>query len=90
MRLGEISRLINTRGLRHYTLNGPRDRSRSTWLPASHSAWAGPDLLRRLARDLEAYDVFLCGPGPWMAAVEADLREAGVPGERVHSEAFAV
>jgi predicted ferric reductase len=90
MRLDEISRLTTTRGLRHYTLNGPRDKSRATWLPASHHAWTGAALLRRLAPDLENYDVFLCGPNPWMAAVHADLREAGVPERRIHSEAFAV
>ncbi|MFH8250191.1 ferric reductase-like transmembrane domain-containing protein [Microbacterium sp. B2969] len=90
MRLDEISRLITTRRLRHYLLNGPRDRTRATWLPASHAAWAGPDLLRRLAPDLEDYDVFLCGPAPWMDAVKADLIGAGVPDRRIHSEAFAV
>ncbi|WP_345802691.1 ferredoxin reductase family protein [Microbacterium sp. AZCO] len=90
MRLDEISRLTRMRGVRHFTLNGPRDRSRATWLPASHAAWAGSAIFRHLAPDLEDYDVFLCGPAPWMAAVHADLIEAGVPDRRIHSEAFAV
>lgn len=90
MRLREIQRLARERGLRHFTLNGRRGGSGATWLPATHGAWAGPDLIRHLAPDLEEYDVFLCGPIPWMDAVRTDLRAAGVDDSRIHSEAFTV
>lgn len=39
--------------------------------------------------DLAAHDVYLCGPpGMTEAAIRA-LREAGVPGRRIHHESFA-
>ncbi|GAA1966823.1 ferredoxin reductase family protein [Microbacterium deminutum] len=90
LRLGAIGRLTATRGLRHFTLNGGRSHSGSTWLPATHSAWRGADLVRHLAPDLDAHDVFLCGPMPWMESVRKDLHAAGVAAERIHSEAFTV
>lgn len=34
------------------------------------------------------YEFFVCGPPPFMTAVEADLRTWGVPQDRVHTEAF--
>ena len=85
-----VGSLVAGRGLVHRTLNGPRGRTGATWLPATHSSWRGPDLIRYLAPDLENYDVFLCGPIPWMNSVTADLRAAGVTPERIHSEAFTV
>lgn len=84
-----ISDLVRAGGLRHYRLVGPR-ASGGAWLPASHGAWKGADLIRYLAPDLEAYDVFVCGPGPWMKAVEHDLRTAGVARDRIHSESFTI
>jgi len=89
MRATEIDRLTLTRGVRHVTLNGPRgDEPR--WFPATYAAWDGAELIRRIAPDLDECDVYVCGPAAWMAAVRADLARAGVPDERIHSEAFAV
>jgi len=34
-------------------------------------------------------DIYLCGVGPWIEAVAADLRLAGVPDDAVHIESFA-
>lgn len=90
LRQREIRRLVEEKGLVHLTMNGPRARNGSSWIPQTHSAWRGPDLLRSLAPDLELYDVFVCGPIPWMNEVKADLRDAGVAGDNIHSEAFAV
>jgi predicted ferric reductase len=90
MRLGAITRLTATRGVRHLTLNGPRAHQGSTWLPATHTAWKGKDLIRYLAPDLQSYDVFLCGPIPWMDSVRKDLLAAGVAPDRIQSEAFTV
>lgn len=90
LRLGAIARLTSTRGLRHFTLNGPRSHRASTWLPATHSAWVGADLIRFLTPDLIEYDVFLCGPIPWMDSVRKDLLAAGVMPDRIRSEAFTI
>lgn len=90
LRRAELAELVTGRGVVHIALDGPRALSGSTWLPASHGAWPGPQLLRHVAPDLDAYDVFLCGPAPWMEALRRDLRAAGVPAGRIHSESFAI
>ncbi|MEN2740312.1 ferric reductase-like transmembrane domain-containing protein [Microbacterium sp. X-17] len=90
MRADEIHRLSRIRGLRHYALNGPRTPRGSSWLSAKYGGWRGHDLIRHIAPDLHEYDVFVCGPGPWMSAVCADLRAAGVPNDRIHTETFSV
>lgn len=90
MRAAAIARLVRERGVRHFALDGARSHGASSWIPATHDAWRGTDLLRHLAPDLEHYDVYLCGPLPWMAAVRADLHAAGVARDRIHSEAFAI
>lgn len=35
-------------------------------------------------------DFYVCGPGPFMDAVEAALRSAGVPADRLHFERFTI
>lgn len=45
-------------------------------------------MLRELAPDLLARDVYLCGPAPYMAAVEAILAELGLPAEQLLLESF--
>lgn len=90
LRSDAIDRLVRERGLRHAPLPGRRALTTSSWLPASHAQWAGPDLIRYVCPRPAETDVFLCGPQPWMDAVRADLRRAGVPAERVHLEAFTV
>ncbi|PVE58745.1 ferredoxin reductase family protein [Microbacterium testaceum] len=90
LRTDAITRLVRERGLRHAALLGPRARTASPWLPLSHAEWTGPDLIRYVTPRPADTDVFLCGPPPWMAAVRADLRRAGVPAERIHLEAFTV
>lgn len=90
LRVEAIGQLVHTRGVRHFTLNGPRGQSGPSWLPQSHAAWSGADLVRHVAPDLDDYDVYLCGPGPWMRAAETDLRSAGVPADRIHRETFSI
>lgn len=89
MRMPQIASLVAERGLRAAGLDGARRHGVSEWMPATHAAWAGPDLLRNIAGGLDDTDVFLCGPGAWMASVRTDLRAAGVPADRIHSESFA-
>ena len=90
LRSAEIGELVRARGVRHIALDGPRSHGESTWLPARYDAWRGADLIRHLTPDLDAYDVYLCGPVAWMASARADLRAAGVATDRIHSEAFAL
>lgn len=90
LRRTAIARLERDRGLRYGALVGPRAPGASPWLPVGHAGWKGADLLRYVAPDLEQYDVYLCGPGPWMDAVRTDLRRAGVASPRVHAESFTV
>ena len=90
MRTDAIHRLVRDRGLIHYALDGRRAPGAGGWLPATHSGWSGADLLRFVAPDIAERDVFLCGPGPWMDSLRADLRRAGVPADRIHDESFTI
>lgn len=44
--------------------------------------------LRELARPYAGYDAFICGPDPFMDAVETALTELGLPRGRIHQERF--
>lgn len=90
IRVDAVARLVRERGVRHVPMNGPRRTDGSTWMPAGMHSGSGADHLRSLAGDIDECDVFLCGPIPWMAALRSDLRAAGVPSSRIHSESFAV
>ncbi|GAB2926310.1 MULTISPECIES: ferric reductase-like transmembrane domain-containing protein [Streptomyces] len=61
-----------------YALNGPHGRR--------------PDLsagsLRAAVPDLDAHDVYLCGPEGFARTVYEALRAAGVPDRRIHHESF--
>ncbi|MER7279123.1 ferredoxin reductase family protein [Dactylosporangium sp. NPDC000244] len=81
----ELDDLGRRHGVRVVYLEGPRSRYGS-WLPAGLDA---PGTLRHIVPDIAAREAYLCGPATWMAAVRADLRAAGVPGGRIHSEEFA-
>ncbi|UQN16020.1 ferredoxin reductase family protein [Gulosibacter sp. ACHW.36C] len=91
MRSGQIGRLVTTRKVRHFTLDGPRARRGASWLPTGHENWDGAAAIRALAQGiaLDDADVFLCGPDPWVRALERDLARAGVARDRIHSESFA-
>jgi ferredoxin-NADP reductase len=82
--------MVAKRGLRHYTLDGHRSHGDSTWIPATHASWAGEDLLRYIAPDIEDYDIFLCGPGHWMDSIRDDLLETGILPSQIHSENFSI
>jgi 3-ketosteroid 9alpha-monooxygenase subunit B len=44
--------------------------------------------LAALARPYVSYDVYVCGPDPYLATVRSALGLLGVPGARVHAERF--
>jgi predicted ferric reductase len=87
MRAPQIASLVSQRGLRHAALDGSRGRS---WLPRTHDAWAGTQLIAYLAPDIWQYDAFVCGPPAWIDEVTADLRAAGLPRTRIHAESFEI
>jgi ferredoxin-NADP reductase len=83
----ELDALAAQRGVRVEYLFGPRAEGR--WLPSNAPrSVSDAALLRRLLPDVAAHDVFICGPGPWMATVASSLQEAGVPSRQVHLERF--
>ena len=67
-----------------YSQPGPDDRLGEDYHFAGRIT---PELLRR---ELPSNDFafYYCGPGPMMAALTAGLKEWGVPGSRLHYEAF--
>ena len=44
--------------------------------------------LTALARPYAGHEAFICGPGPFMAAAEEALQNAGTPGDAIHIEVF--
>ena len=90
LRVARIQQLVAERGLRYEPLTGRRTRKSAPWLPETHEAWKGTQMISYLAPDLENWDIFICGPVPWMKVVRADLDELGVRADHIHSEAFAI
>jgi ferredoxin-NADP reductase len=45
--------------------------------------------LQRLVPDISWRDAFVCGPPAMADATNRELRQAGVPAHRIHSERFA-
>lgn len=83
----EIEALAARRGIRLAYLVGPR-APRASWLPASLAAREDAEVLREIAPGIVAHDVYICGPGPWMAAARAAAAAAGVPERHIHVEQF--
>ena len=51
--------------------------------------FARVDMMReKLPDPLDSYEYFLCGPKPMVDGLMADLKKAGVPRSRLHTEAF--
>jgi len=76
----ELAWLDRTGQLKLHYLLGPRDVD-----PSPLSA----DRLSRLIPDVADRDVFLCGPPGMVDSARRALREAGVPGRRMHHERFS-
>jgi predicted ferric reductase len=75
----ELDRIAAARQARVVYLVGSRT-TRSGQLDA--------DYLRSLVPDINAHDVYVCGPSGMLRGVEAALRELGVPRRQVHTENF--
>ena len=57
---------------------------------AEGRALLSPTHLRVLVPDLDERDVYVCGPPAMTAAVEASLRQAGLPRRQIRVERFAL
>jgi predicted ferric reductase len=84
----ELDSLAERRGITIHYLTGPRVAGRNSWLPQKAAQWRDRDALLRLIPGLPAYDVFVCGPDPWMDAACAAALEAGLPADQLHQERF--
>jgi ferredoxin-NADP reductase len=85
----ELDAIADRRGALVHYLDGPPPARRS-FLPAALAGqMSDVDALHRIAPDVADRDVYLCGPGPWMAAVRDALWQAGVPDRQVHVEDFS-
>jgi predicted ferric reductase len=74
----EVAALVERRGGRAHVVTGSR-----------HKVRFDARSLRHLVPDLAQRDVYVCGPGGFTAGVVAVARSLGVPGDRIHSEAFS-
>ena len=84
----ELDELARRRGIAVHYFTGPRVPGRSSWLPRDWSQWRDSDALLHLMPDLAAYDVFVCGPDPWMDAAGEAALAAGLPPDQLHQERF--
>jgi predicted ferric reductase len=73
----ELEDLAAGRGWRLHLLAGSREQHPMT-----------PEHLRRLVPGIAGADVYVCGPEAFAADVRRAARAAGVPDDRIHSEAF--
>lgn len=78
----EVQTLCRIKGASLTVLVG--HRAGNSWVPTSHAG----KRLRSLVPWVDQADVFICGPNPWMDAVLADARSAGVPDKQIHDERF--
>lgn len=90
LRQQAIADLVSARGLSHLAFVGSRSSGPSSWIPATHDAWSGAELLRHLVPEPDDYDVFICGAAEWMKDLRQDLLHAGFPAHRIHSESFTI
>ena len=84
----ELDWLVTNRGLRVVDLIGPRARPDS-WLPREYADYSDIEAVHAIAPDVAGHHVYVCGPDAWTESVRYAMREAGVPGNRLHTERFA-
>jgi len=84
--MNEITEIAIAKKGTVYELTGKRG-IRTPWLPYDESE-QGASITDIISNPAD-WDFYLCGPDLWMGAMEDDLRRAGVPQLRIHSEKFA-
>ncbi|MCV2393150.1 ferredoxin reductase family protein [Actinotalea sp. M2MS4P-6] len=84
----DVDHLVRIGALQVVDLVGPRSTSGTAWLPRKHGHMPGTEAVQRMVPNLASADVYVCGTGPWVEAVAADLHAAGVPKTALHAENF--
>jgi ferredoxin-NADP reductase len=84
----ELDELAQQRGITVHYLLGRRIADRNSWLPQEAADWDDAAALEALVPNLRSYDVFVCGPDPWMDAVTGAALTAGLPANQLHQERF--
>ncbi len=84
----ELEDLAQQRGITVHYLLGRRIADRNSWLPQEAADWDDAAALEALVPNLRSYDVFVCGPDPWMDAVTGAAVKAGLPPDHLHQERF--
>jgi predicted ferric reductase len=84
----ELDELAQQRGITIHYLLGRRIADRNSWLPQEAAGWDDAAALTALVPNLWSYDVFVCGPDPWMDAVAGAALKAGLPATQLHQERF--
>jgi predicted ferric reductase len=84
----ELDALARGRGAKVWYVPGPRSRTAGSWLPAGQERLDPAQALLQLVPRLPYNDVYVCGPQPWMDAVEDAALRAGVAPEQLHLERF--
>jgi predicted ferric reductase len=79
---GELDQIAAVRGSTVHYIVGRRRRTGHDPLSAQR--------IVRLVPDVRSRDVYLCGPPGLVDQLRTGLRELGVPGASIHSEAFAL
>jgi len=74
----EMAELVAARGGRHHEVLGSR-----------HAVRLDFRTLRQMVPDVDASDVYVCGPAGFNDLVIAACMRAGVPGDRIHVEEFS-
>ncbi len=85
----DIDALVDSGYLRVLDLVGPRSKAGTGWLPSHLGHVPGRKAVKLLVPDIAECDVYVCGAAPWVEAVSADLRSAGVPDDALHIEQFS-
>jgi predicted ferric reductase len=80
---GELEEIARERGAELFFVLGDHRT------PAG-SELLSPERLLEMVPDIAEREVYLCGPEAMMVRTEGSLRGAGVPGDQIHSERFAL
>jgi predicted ferric reductase len=84
----ELEAIAARRGFGLHPLLGPRGGTDGGADGGAGGDPLGAENLRRLVPDLAGREVYLCGPAGMTDTAHRELRRAGVPARRIHSEAF--
>ncbi len=82
----EVMELARAKGVRVYTMVGPRARSGHRWMTQEDSRRGVT--LRSIFPRLRDSDLYICGPTAWLDLVEAEARALGLPDHQLHTERF--